>query len=73
MKFLAILAILSLTTAFSSAYATETNTAADDVTAYCLEQAEIAGIDDAVEKQEYMKECTESYATENNGEQPAAQ
>jgi len=63
MKFLALLAILSLSTAFGTAYATETDNEANNIAAYCNEQAELAGIEDAVEKGEYISECIDSYAT----------
>ncbi|MCW8831577.1 MAG: hypothetical protein OQK32_08680 [Gammaproteobacteria bacterium] len=63
MKFLTLLAILSLSTGFGSAYATEIEGETDNVAAYCNEQAELAGIDDAVEKDIYISECTDSYAT----------
>jgi hypothetical protein len=71
MKISAVLAILSLTTAFGSAYAAETD--GDNVNAYCEEQAQLAGIEDSVEKQEYMKECVESYATQEDGDKPAGE
>ncbi|MFC1589546.1 hypothetical protein ACFL3P_04665 [Pseudomonadota bacterium] len=63
MKFSALLAILSLITAFSSAYANEMDTEADNVAAYCNEQSELAGIEDAVEKEIFIAECIDSYAT----------
>jgi len=63
MKFLALLAILSLSTTFGSAYATETDGEADNVFEYCNEQAELAGVEDATEKEAYIADCIDSYAT----------
>jgi len=71
MKFSAVLAILSLASAFGSAYAAEAE--GDNVNAYCEEQAQLAGIEDNVEKQEYVKECVESYATQTDGDKPAGE
>ncbi|MDH5611789.1 MAG: hypothetical protein OEY66_04970 [Gammaproteobacteria bacterium] len=70
MKFLVVLAILSITTAFNSAYATEAGADSDNVTAYCEEQAQLAGIEDNIEKQEYIKDCAESYASPSDGGRP---
>ena len=63
MKFLALLAILSLSTTFSTAYAAETDGETDNISAYCNEQAELAVIEDIVEKEIYISECIDSYAT----------
>ena len=59
MKLAALLAILSLSAALNMAYATENE---EDTNAYCNEQAEMAGIEDAGEKAQYMNECIDSFA-----------
>ena len=63
MKFLTLLAILSLSTVFSSAYAAEADDEAGDVVEYCNEQAELAGIEDATEQQAYLRDCAASFTT----------
>jgi len=68
MKLMQLLAILSLATLFSPVHGESSNE--DDVQAYCIEQAALAGIeDDNVEKEEFVAECVNSYATSQEGEQ----
>ena len=62
MKFSALLAILSLTMAFNTASATEMAGADDDLS-YCNEQVQLAGIEDAEEKNQYVKDCMDSMGT----------
>lgn len=38
------------------------NSDTTDYSAYCTEQAELSGIDNAAEKNRYIKECIQSYA-----------
>ncbi|MDH5765335.1 MAG: hypothetical protein OEZ38_04895 [Gammaproteobacteria bacterium] len=61
MKFVTLLAVLSLTTVLNPVYATEMANADDDIVSYCNEQAQLAGIEDAAEKAQYVNECIESY------------
>ena len=68
MKIMQLLAILSLATPFSSVYA-ESNSE-DNVQAYCIEQASLAGIEDSVDKEEFIAECENSYAIPQEGAQP---
>jgi hypothetical protein len=68
MKFSAVLVILFLTAAFNPAFATEEGFDKDSITAYCKEQAELAGIEDKVEKQEYLKDCIDSYSTSGDAQ-----
>ena len=61
MKIARLLILLSLTSSFSTAYATETSTENDDVIVYCNEQAQLAGIEDQAELKQYVQECVDSY------------
>ena len=72
MKIMQLLAVLLLVTPFSSVYA-EATSEEDNVQAYCVEQAELAGIDDRVEKEEYIAECVYSYAISSDDAQPPAE
>ena len=65
MKIAELLAILSLSAVLNVAYATEMESADNDNVAYCNEQAEMAGIDDAQEKKQYVEECVESFTAES--------
>ena len=67
MKFAALIAILSLT-ALNTAYATEVSSSEDDTLAYCNEQVQLAGIEDANEKAQYVNDCIESFATPSSGD-----
>jgi len=60
MKLVEMLAVLSLT--LNVANAADTENADTDYNAYCMEQAEMSGIEDAAEKSSYIKECIESLA-----------
>lgn len=62
MKLARSLAILSLTTALGSAYATEMASADNDALSYCNDQAAMAGIEDAEEKNQYVEDCVASFA-----------
>lgn len=62
MKFAILLAFLSLSSIFNTVYATEEDASvSENVAAFCDEQAQLAGIEDADEKNIYVKECMESY------------
>ncbi len=61
MKTSALLLLVSFATAISTVNADELSTSIDDYKAYCTEQAELAGIEDANELKQYIKECVESY------------
>ena len=65
MKFAVLLPLLflSLSNVASAEEATTTeNSDSTDYVAYCTEQAELTGIENAAEKNNYIKECIESYA-----------
>ena len=66
MKFLTLVAILSLTAFFNVAYAEQVTSNADEITATCNEQAQNADIANDEEKSQYVKECIESSATESD-------
>jgi hypothetical protein len=61
MKTVTLLILLSLAASLNTVYATEESTNADDITAYCTEQAQLAGIEDATELKQYMQDCVDSY------------
>ena len=54
-----LLILLSLTASMSTVYAEEGSP--DDVNAYCTEQAQLAGIEDADELRQYIQDCIDSY------------
>lgn len=58
MRTASLLILLSLTASISTVYAEE---GADDVNAYCTEQAQLAGIEDADEMRQYIQDCIDSY------------
>lgn len=61
MKFTAWLTILALTTILNTTYAADEMTSDNDETyTYCNEQAQMSGIEDVDEKNQYIKECIES-------------
>lgn len=62
MKFAVLLAVLSLSITFNSAFAAEANNDSNEIAAYCDEQSQLAGIEEATEKNLYVKECVESFA-----------
>ncbi len=41
-----------------------------DYASYCDEQAQLAGIEDAAEKSEYIRECIQSYAMPTDDTMP---
>jgi len=59
-KWLAFLS-LSLVLFNANANANDMESAENDYKIYCTEQAEISGIEDAAEKESYVKECIESF------------
>lgn len=71
MKFAVFMVILSSITLTGAAIAAEAEIEAenknDDYAAYCNEQAELAGIEDAGEKSQYINECIDSFALPAEG------
>ena len=63
MKLVELLAVLTIGLALNSAHATEAEDAGSDTdyAAYCTEQAELTGVEDANEKQNFINECIESF------------
>lgn len=59
MKFSVYLAALSLAATLNSAYATDMGNP-DEVAEYCKAQAELTGIEDNDEKNQYISDCIES-------------
>jgi hypothetical protein len=62
MRTATLLILLSLTASISAAYAEETSDGGEEIAAYCNEQAELAGIEDASEFRQYVQECIDSYS-----------
>ena len=71
MKFAVLLAVLSSTITFHAAYAAETANDSNEIAAYCDEQAQLAGIEDASEKSRYIQECIDSFGTPSGETQPS--
>ena len=71
MKLALLFALLSIST-FNTVNATdaEVNFDTTDYASYCDEQAQLAGIEDAAEKREYIMECVQSYAIPTDEEMP---
>ena len=61
MKFAVLLAVLSSTITFNTVFAAEANNDRNEIAAYCNEQADLAGIENAAEKSRYIKECIDSF------------
>jgi len=59
-KWLAVLS-LSIVLFNANANANDMETVENDYKIYCTEQGEISGIEDAAEKESYVKECIESF------------
>lgn len=55
-----ILSIAAFNTVNAAEAEIDLNTA--DYVSYCDEQAQLAGIEDAAEKSDYIRECVQSYA-----------
>lgn len=62
MRFVKLLVALSLAMPLSSIYANEANSDEDNAKAYCNEQLQLSGIEDSAEKEEYLKECNNSFS-----------
>ncbi len=71
MKFAVYLAALSLTATLGTAYATGIANPEDDISGYCKEQAELAGVEDMDEKAEYIKDCVDSFGPSVDNQQQA--
>ena len=69
MKYAALIALLFLNTTFNTVYAAEMPDGSVDAAAYCDEQAQMAGIEDADEKSQYVKECVDSFGAPSDGSQ----
>ena len=71
MKLALLFAILSIST-FNAVNAAdeEVDYNITDYALYCDEQAQLAGIEDAAEKSEYIRECVQSYAIPTDEELP---
>jgi len=72
MKLTILLAFLSLSPILNTVHATEENvgvSVSDDTAAYCDEQAQFAGIEDADEKRQFVKDCMESYGVSSGDSQ----
>ena len=70
MKFAILLTFLSLSSIFNTVYAAEENAGGiDDVAAFCDEQTQLAGIEDADEKKQFVKDCMESYGVPSGDSQ----
>ena len=61
MKHTILVILLSLTAAISTVNAEETSASVEDYTAFCTEQAQLAGIEDEDDLKQYVKDCLESY------------
>jgi len=70
MKFAALLAISTLATASSTLYAAEENSVNSDYLAYCNEQADLSGIENAEEKRRYVDDCIDSFTTPSADTRP---
>jgi hypothetical protein len=71
MKLAVLLAVLSSTITFNTAFAAEATNDSNEIAAYCDEQAQLAGIEDAAEKAQFVKECTDSFGAPAGGAQPS--
>ena len=70
MKLAILLALLSLSSILNTVYANEENASVgDDTAAFCDEQAQLAGIEDADEKRQFVKDCMESYGASSGDSQ----
>jgi hypothetical protein len=62
MKTATLLISLALITPFYTTHANEEmNDQSMDIRAYCEEQAQLAGIEDATESTQYIQECIDSF------------
>lgn len=70
MKLALLFAILSISTFNAVNAAEEVDYNITDYASYCDQQAQLAGIEDAAEKSEYIRECVQSYAIPTDEELP---
>lgn len=68
MKYAVYLAALTMM-ALNTAYASEMANPEENISAYCTEQAELAGIDNLEEKNQYIQDCIDSYEPSSDGQQ----
>ncbi|MCW8935604.1 MAG: hypothetical protein OQK98_12835 [Gammaproteobacteria bacterium] len=61
MKFIQLIAILSLSLNLYTANATDNDAAEDEYRTYCKEQVDTYAIENAEEKAVYIKECIDSF------------
>jgi len=71
MKFAVLLAVLSSMITFNAAYAAEATNDSNEIAAYCEEQAQLAGIENAAEKSQYVKECIDSFGVPSGDAPPS--
>lgn len=69
MKLVLLFAILSISTLHAMNAAAAENDATENA-AYCNEQAMLAGIEDAAEKADYIKECMASFGAPEDDSLP---
>ena len=70
MKFAALMASCVSIMIMNIAYAAETGADDSGVMAFCNEQAELAGIENADEKSQYVKDCVDSFNTPSGESAP---
>ena len=71
MKFNQLLAVMITGLLLNNANANEGQSTDDDYATYCNEQADLSGVEDAGEKNIYIKECIESFEGDS-GDAPQA-
>ena len=71
MKFYALLAVLTLTSALNTVSAADMNVSEDDNYGYCAEQAAREGIENESEKALFINECIESFKAPGTESEPA--
>lgn len=73
MKFAALFTILSLTSSFNMAYASnDSGNNDEEILSTCNEQLEMEGIENEAEKAEYLRACIDGFSS-SDGEQTSAE
>lgn len=67
---LALLFVILTLSSFNTIYATEADNSSNDYAFYCDEQAQLAGIEETTEKNEYIKDCIESFGMPTDNTTP---
>lgn len=70
MKLSVYLVALSFAVTLGTAFASDKSDYDNDISSYCTEQAELAGIEDMVEKYQYVNDCVESFGANADTQQP---